>query len=262
MTQIASPLRPRRRALSLAELLVVLAIIAIVSLIAIPTVTTQMERARLATAQAECKALAQALEACAAIHGLYVPLQVLDDLPGRTGAAGTDVDRIDLESSAIRLIDPLIPAYDQIASNPPQPSLTTTDARGRILVNDWAGPFMEFRRATHTPNPQNSSDARLDFPLDPWGQPYRLFSGEGVVGSGANEEEIEDPENLNTSFGNGVLTSNEDNFDRYAVVSTGRDMMWDATTTLVEGDDIVHLFGIAGYETGLLTRFPSQPPVP
>jgi len=254
--------RPRRRALSLAELLVVLAIIALVTVIAIPTVTSQMERARISSAMADCRALAQAEDACAAIHGVYVPLQVLDDLPEPENTTVNEEDTVRNETN-IRLIDPLVPANQQIAGNPAQPQLATTDARGRQVINDWAGPFIEFRRAVNQPNPSSESDQRRDFPIDPWGQPYRFFSGEGAIGTSeaSSTGPIDHPEDMTSSgFGSGVLTTNIDRFDRYAIVSTGRDLEVDNINVFnEEGDDIVHMFGIVGYETGLLSRFPSHP---
>lgn len=247
------PIRAQR-GLSFAELLVVLAIIAVITAIAVPTVTNHTERARIAGAQADCRAMAQAEDACAALHGFYVPLQLLDDLPGDT-VSNSDADRIGLEgASGIVAIDPLIPPLDQQGNQQ-----TITQANGgriREMIVSWQGPFIDFRRATNTPNPPNQSDQRNDFPLDPYGQPYRFFSPIGEIGSiGANP--IDDPENLTgTNDGDGVLTSNNDEFDRYAVVSFGRDATLDTALTLQEGDDIVHLFGIVGYETGTLSRFP------
>lgn len=242
----------RRRGLTFTELLVVLAVIAVLTLIAIPTVTNHTERARIAAAQSDCRDYAQAMEACAALHGFYVPLQLLDDLPG-SSVINNDSDRIGLESD-IDLIDPLIRVTDQQGN---QLDIgTTTNARVRDLVNDWAGPFIDMRRATNTPNPQTQSDQRLDFPLDPYGQPYRFFSPLGVIGTGANQEAIEFPEILGSSFSDGTLTTNEDQFDRYTIVSTGRDTRFDDILTLDEGDDIEHHFGVVGFETGSLVRFP------
>lgn len=243
----------RRRALSLAELLVVLAIIALVSVVAIPTVTSHMERARLASAQTDCRSLAMAEDACAAVHGFYVPLQVLDDLPG-SQILNNDADRIGLETS-IRLIDPLLLPELQIGLQP----LVTDTANGRVtaLRNEWAGPFLDFRRATNTPDPPSQADQRNDLPLDPYGQPYRFFSPIGIIGSNANLEAIDDPENLSAStFSDGVITRNEDQYERYTVMSTGRDTRFDEILTLEQGDDIVHHFGVVGFETGSLVRFP------
>jgi prepilin-type N-terminal cleavage/methylation domain-containing protein len=244
--------RRRRRGLSLAELLVVLAIIALVTVVAIPTVTGHMERARIASAQADCRAFAQAEEACAAIHGFYVPLQVLDDLPG-SSVLNNDADRIGLESG-ILLIDPLIPPLQQQGN---QLSIGSTGtARAFELTQNWQGPFTEARRATNSPNPGNQTDQRRDYPLDPYGQPYKFFSPIGVIGSGAAAERIEFPEDLPFSFSDGLLTTNRDEFERYTIMSTGRDTLIDNQLTLQQGDDIVYFFGVVGFETGSLVRFP------
>jgi prepilin-type N-terminal cleavage/methylation domain-containing protein len=257
-------IHPRRRALSLAELLVVLAIISLVAVIAIPTVTTHMERARIATAYADCRALAQSEETCNALHGLYVPLQVLDDLPFFVNISSTDEDVIDNEAgSGIQLIDPLIPA-DVQQGILGQPDLSFTDSRGEQLINEWAGPFIEFQRATNQPNPTTSSDARRDFPLDPWGQPYRFFSGEGAIGGSqaTSAAPIDDLDALDSSgWGNGNLTDSLDRCDRYAIVSTGRDLTLDDNNVIGEfGDDIVYVFGIVGFESGALVRPPTRTP--
>jgi hypothetical protein len=125
------------------------------------------------------------------------------------------------------------------------------------LVEDWQGPFIDMRRATNTPNPGTPSEQRNDFPLDPYGQPYRFFSPCGEIGS-IGPSVITNPEDLTgTGDGDGFLSSDNDEFDRYSVVSFGRDGALDTgILTLEEGDDIVHLFGVVGFETGTLVRFP------
>jgi type II secretory pathway pseudopilin PulG len=229
------------------ELLVVLAITAILVAVAVPTATNYTERARLSAATSDARSYAQAEDACQAIHGYYVPLQLLDDRPGDS-VVNNDADRIGFYTS-VRAIDPLIPCIDQQTN---QPTITATSANGRVrqMVSGWQGPFIEFRRATNTPNPGTQTAQRDDFPLDPYGQPYRFFSPCGEIGSiGANV--VDDPESLDTeSDGNGLLTNNNDEYDRYTIVSFGRDTEQDSLLTLQEGDDIVHMFGIVGYETG------------
>ena len=91
----------------------------------------------------------------------------------------------------------------------------------------------------------NPTDRRRDFPLDPWGRPYRMYSSIGIVGTGA----LGDNYNSDT-FSNGHLTENDDRFDRYAIVSFGPNGKSDTYIGATElKDDIVYYFGGAISET-------------
>ncbi len=255
-------LRPmlQRRGLSLAELLVTLAIISVITVIAIPTVATRIERARTSGARADVRALAQAEEACAAFHGFYVPLRVLDDLAPDPNLVA-DRDALDEETLAdVALIDPFLRPENQTT----QLTLSewSSNRRVRNIYEGWAGPFLDPQRVAFGPNPTDQSELMRDFVLDPWGFPYRWFSAEGIIGTSAQSDNVNlgDFDALTTGFDDGQITTNRTNYNnigRYVVMSLGRDGEYDSNGTDDEqGDDIWHTFGTDGYETGFNVNFP------
>lgn len=238
---------------TLTELLVVLAIIGLLATIAIPVYVQRTEEARVRTAQQEVREIAKAEEMVAMIHGFYVPIQVLDDIAVDLTNRTTRTDDLQNETDTIYLIDPYVNVQDQIAGNPPQPTLQDRDTNPRVhkLYYFWQGPFLNPSRVfigdeTSAEPRQLSEDLiRRDHPLDPWGQPYRMYSPVGIVGSSAGAT---DRGSFNTgSFSNGRLTTNDDRFDRFAIVSFGRDNLSDGVS--YTGNDIFYLFGIVATES-------------
>jgi prepilin-type N-terminal cleavage/methylation domain-containing protein len=249
--------RSFRRGVTLTELIVVVAIIGILTTLIVPVAVNRSRQARIIAAQKDIRELVDGLEACAAIHGYYVPLHLLDDqnvtladLPG-----GVDVvDSIQEEPnpSQIYLIDPLQSLTQQTGGN--QRTLAeTTVPRIADLVRNWTGPFVEFRHVFEDPNsqPDEQRYVSYDFPLDPWGQPYRLYTPLGVAGSSAARNENTDP----TAWATGTVFTNElqsgsqpqefTRFDRFAVVSWGPDQRPDTQAEIDDktGDDIYITFG-------------------
>lgn len=244
----------KSRGLTLTELLAVMMIISLLATIAVPVFVARQEDARVRVAQAECREIAMAQEAVAAMHGFYVPFQLLDELPADPDVSGrSGVERIDQHQYAvgaaadtqIYLIIPTIRAEDQTGANQltlDQGRVGSSDPNPlvRKLIQNWSGPFITWQRfwfdansATYDgpsdPDYRDSDDMFLDFPLDPWGNPYRFWSPIGIVGTGNDEDgadfDFEDP---NVNFSNGRLTLGQDQdeadrFQRYAVVSFGRD---------------------------------------
>jgi prepilin-type N-terminal cleavage/methylation domain-containing protein len=238
---------------TLTELLVVLAIIGLLATIAVPVYVNRAEQAKVKIAWEETRAIGQAEEAIAVVHGFYVPLQLLDDIPETSDSANDD--SINNEPGSIYLIDAGVNAGIQQGS---QWQLTNTDENRQVanLVYFWQGPFLNPTRVYYDPdtydNPwdptMSTSDRRRDYPLDPWGQPYRMYSEVGIVGSGA----LNDDNYNSDSFSNGSLTSSDDRFDRYAIVSWGPDAMRDSDPSrspTKTDDDIVHYFGAVIAET-------------
>ena len=243
--------RNRNRGLTLTELLVVMLIIGLLSSIAVPVYINRMEDARVRLAMAECREIAMAEEQCAMIHGFYVPFQILDDLPHpRNLSLQGDTIRNEPDGT-ILLINPLIRPEDQRGS---QLVLSTASGNPRVrdMIDHWAGPFINYQRVytgnqdPKDPNFINTTEVRLDFPLDPWGQPYRFYSPLGIIGSNALNTDLT---NLTFSFSDGSLTTNDDrNFQRYAVVSFGRDNHPE-TLTGTSRDDVIYFFGVTGVES-------------
>lgn len=230
------------RAVTLTELLVVLVIISLLATIAIPVYVNRAQQARITTAQREVREIAEALKACALVHEFYVPLQVLDDLHPNVNLTSVIEDDLENESdSTIHLIDATQDPELQIGAGQLTLQNRSTNPRVASLFNFWAGPFLNTQRyhLKQVLNPSNS-DVRDDLPLDPWGQPYRLWSPLGVVGDNAQDPSISGF--TDTSF-NGALTRNLPHYDRYAVVSYGPDGVTGSLSSSNRNDDIRYLFG-------------------
>jgi len=257
-----------RRAVTLTELLVVLVIISLLATVAVPVYVNKVEQAKISTARMEVREIAHAQEQCALIHGFYVPLQVLDNLiyDVDTHSSGNPrTDDMENEDQDIYLIVATRSVELQYGGD----QLRLRDWEGvnrhpmvQNLYTKWAGPFLnpqrvafgeEIQRNLLTSAEENEATS-LDFPLDPWGNPYRFYSPIGIIGSDALTEHLpvgapgDKPSGSWTNFSNGQLTQNDDRFDRFAIVSFGPNMRTDAQGggtgfTDTDSDDIVFLFG-------------------
>lgn len=236
--------------MTLTELLAVLMIISLLATIAVPVYVARQEDARVRVAQGECREIAMAEDTVAAMHGFYVPFQLLDELPANPNDLGAgDEERIDVhyQPGNIYLINPTIRAEDQDGAAQLRliqgyaDLVANTNPLVRKMVENWSGPFISFQRFWFDNGPtspysgptdpayQIDDDLFRDFPLDPWGNPYRFYSPIGNIGGNDDWQgdlfRFDDPD---TDFSNGRLTDNDDlRFQRYAVVSFGRDGMSD-----------------------------------
>lgn len=241
--------RSREQGVTLTELLLVLLIVSLLATLAIPTVTRRARDARVAAAQADAKALAEAQMTCGLIHGYFVPLQLLDDVPRNN----------DIESDHIGNADNVLVTninqeiQDQIGT---QLTIDTS-----ALDDVWEGPFYQAQRV-YVDDPDNPFQVQTlehDFPLDPWRRPYILYSPVGVVGSTAGSAAAagtlvtDDLIRANpSSWGNGQVTTQNDRFDRWAIVSFGPDgQAGDINGSPTDlGDDIIYFFGGDAGTTG------------
>ncbi len=251
----------RRRAVTLTELLVVLVIVALLATIAVPVFVNQVQRARVATAQFEVRQIAEAQQQVALIHGFLVPIHVLNMVPDAEDAdPSAATSRNDFNNlsqmSNHWLIDVSRPLGDQTGGN--QLNLATApsaDARVQAMIRGWQGPFLNPKRvrfAGEQPGVPGTGDQSHDLVVDPWGNPYRMYSPFGLLGDaslpgGPGEPVTLSMSNLRLSGAN--IEANR--FDRFAVVSYGANGVSDfVNDRRQQGDDIFYSFSVlAGNET-------------
>lgn len=264
----------KRRAVTLTELLVVLAIISLLATIAVPVYLQKSEQARVAVARQEVRSIAEAEQQVFALYGFFVPIHILDNIPDPLPGASLSGTRDDFESdpnlSSKYVMDPLGSLPDQ-SSGGNQANLgqlsQDSNARVRRLVSAWTGPFLNAQRIQMGDKDQGAvgnvvgaaSQTQVSNALivDPWGYPYRMYSPLGVVGSAGVD--LTSPPTLNQTsqlydlnYDDGRLTNNDRRFDRWAIISFGRDGISDSaagkyaggTTNLSGLDDIFYTFGI------------------
>ena len=156
-----------------------------------------------AAALARMNELAAALTQCAADTGFYVSLETLND--GTNSQVEPPYDYLNDQGGSF-VLDPANGAF--------------TDARMDI-AGDWGGPYLSY-----APGSVQSSGEPYDqgSPLDPWDNPYYLFSPLGLARADG-----------------GTLTPElyGDDFDRFTIVSLGPD------GEAGGGDDLAFQFGAA-----------------
>lgn len=246
--------KSNRRATTLIELLVVLAIISLLATIAVPVYLSQLQRAKYAIARAEVRNIAEAQQQVAIIHGFYVPIHILNNIPNRTNnLGGASSSRDDFNNHGdlanVFVIDATIPLSDQTGAQ--QLALSSSDARVERMRNEWQGPFLNpqrVRRVGEDLAANNTGIFHLDFVVDPWGTPYRLYTDLGETGgslpTGIDTQITITDDNLQVSS----ASSEADRFDRFAIVSFGPDGRSNGVGN--QGDDIFYTFvGVTGNET-------------
>ena len=145
-------------------------------------------------------------------YGFYVPLQMLDDLAPRPRTRTGRTDDLGNEPQTLRLIDRSAPVAEQLGS---QPGLRSADPRIERLIANWNGPYAQTKRiyfssAEGSDNPADFEAESIprDYPIDPWGNPYRFYSPAGIIGTAALDST---PRALATdTFSDGVLTDQDD----------------------------------------------------
>lgn len=245
------PINPsHEQAVTLTELLLVLLIVSLLATLAIPTVTRRARDARIATAEADARALAEAQMTCGLIHGFFVPLQLLDDIPRNNDLESDDIGNAD---GTVEIVSVNREVLDQLGNQ--------EDVISAGLDDVWEGPFYQAQRfyVDDPDDPFAENSLEHDFPLDPWGRPYILYSPIGVVGSTAGSAAQAGTFITDTiigatpsSWSDGQLTTNNDRFDRWAIVSFGPDGQAGSVDDGVDedGDDVIYYFGGDAGTTG------------
>lgn len=222
------------------ETAIILAVIALLVAIAIPIYRNRPDAARVARAEQDVLALANAQLRAAETIGFYVPLQLLDDLAPTGDSLSPQTDALANEPGSLQLISPSVPVDQQVGAQ-------TGLGQAAGALGAWDGPYAQTKRvylgaagasldlAQLTPE-----SVRRDYPLDPWGQPYRFYSPVGIVGTGAAETA---PEAFDSdAFSDGALTTADDRFDTFAIVSYGPNGQSDSVSD--QDDDVIYLFDI------------------
>lgn len=243
-----------RRAVTLTELLVVLAIVSLLATLAVPVYVQQTERARKAIARSEVRAIAEAQQMCAALHGFYVPINMLDNVaddPNDTVPPGGGRDDFANHPNlaGMNVIDANASAQSQQGTQLDFAD-RATDLRIENMIDNWEGPFLNPVRVTErfTPdnNPLDQDEVSYDIVLDPWGRPYQMYSSEGICSQFASPLNLNDfdpsQQTDRIDVDSAFLSTTDDRFDRYAIVSFGNDGRADSSAGSTVPDDLVYMF--------------------
>ena len=227
----------RRGGFSIIELLIALIIISILSLIAVPTIANRARDARIKRAMVELEKFQEAQQRAAIDTGYYYRLHVLNDVPGGDGLGwgdGADDDdgiqdeQMNNEVGNPRLI--FINTSTQDLLNGAETEPVWTALLNRETQYNWQGPYLTW---------QEQSRNEEDFPLDPWGNPYLLFTAEGLVMEPTGQMLVSDAHMAITAgyYQGYALTPSR--FDRMTVLSLGPDgQVGDGGTEIGHGDDL------------------------
>lgn len=217
------------------ETLGILLLMSLLVAVAVPSYWNRSATTKMDRAKAEVRQLADAQRAAAQLHGYYLPLQLLDN------AADTRSERTDSianESENLALVDP----SGDLEAQAESPKLL--GGNPNALAN-WAGPLVQTKRVYLSDQGDSfdlasldASALRRDYPLDPWGNPYRFYSPLGLIGSRAGESAADALDS--DAFSDGRLTKIDDRFSAFAIVSYGPDGLSDSATEA--DDDVIYLF--------------------
>jgi prepilin-type N-terminal cleavage/methylation domain-containing protein len=249
----------RQRAVTLTELLVVLAIISLLATLAVPVYVSQINRARVATAQAEVRSIAEAQQAVAVTHGYFVPIHILNNVPNAPTGASSTGDRDDfvrVSSNTVFAIDATISPdryrNGDVSDANYNPRIQTSGSNSRItrMVETWQGPFLNPKRIRYdgaSAGVQGSGDYSRDLVVDPWGNPYRFYFTGGLIGDGSLPTGPLTDSQVNLAVDNGNVTpsgAEQGRFDRFAILSYGPDSVsgYASNNSLISGDDVFYTF--------------------
>lgn len=229
------------------EIIVSLIIISILTLVLVPVVSNRSRQANIAAAQQEVDHIAAAQERLSIDTGYYVRLYALDDVAGGDGIPneasnnivdGTqDIDVSTVHTSPTSLF---IDVQTQLVITDPTLYTRMTQGLNAETNFGWHGPYMNWKRDV------NSND----WPDDPWGHDYILFSKAGglyaAIPSNLGNIGVRDDQFVQTgpSIGTAGISPRADVFDRPTVLSLGPDGYPGdlGNTPYGTGDDIFRSF--------------------
>ncbi|MCL5270367.1 MAG: prepilin-type N-terminal cleavage/methylation domain-containing protein [bacterium] len=196
MKRTFPPIPRRQDAFTIVELIVAMAIISILTLILVPALNTRSKEAKISAAEADLQALTDAEERAAIQTNYMFRVYALNDTRGGDGTTpaalvndnnGTIRDEIDgIRDNSITgnnmyqnpmwlFINPSTQDFapDQTTIFDRLTAGTNVDkagGEGEKLFN-WNGPYVNWKRDNN----------RNDWPDDPWGNDYLLFTRRGVI---------------------------------------------------------------------------------
>ena len=194
------------------ELLSVIVIIGVITLIALSAYQGKRDETKTAAAWQEMKQLADAEKTVETYYGYFVPLSILNDVPGTQSDYPTVIEpdcigRLPFSNNYL-VIDPI--------------SGNTAKTIQEVLRNDasrWKGPFVDYQRQIALA-PYDVQYSGL--PLDPWRNPYLLLDWRYLSGSLAID-----------CAGNPSISYSSLTIDRFAIVSFGRDKIKNTVDDLI-----------------------------
>lgn len=216
--------KSRQAGFTILEILIAVIIIGVLVAVAVSRYTQRTDDAKYNTARSEMLQFVKAEQAIELDTGYYVSLRVINDLHGNypNGVLGWWEYPIEMEYGNA------IDTSGQYSSKP-----------NNALAGDWQGPYMQFKQKgpqgnllgvyTNDALPETSPETMYGIPLDPWGNPYRLYGPyyNNAFNAGAN---VVDP-----TVAPGYI------FDRFVIVSFGKNTTRDFDKGAIgnTGDDII-----------------------
>lgn len=179
----------RHHAFSIIELLIALVIISILVAMVILIASNRAAEARLRTAQADLRLIAEAEQAAVIDVNYFLRLYVLDDVVGgdniQPGALNDLIDGLQDETLNTRNPDGEI--YGIMPDFGSLPISSSTTAAGSLrnitalLRNETIVgiglPYISYPRQYEDP----STGENFNVPRDPWGNPYMIFTRQGFI---------------------------------------------------------------------------------
>lgn len=239
---VLHPFRIQDKGFTILEVLIAVVIIGILVAVAISRYTQRTDEAKINIARSEMQMFAKAEQAIEIDTGYYVSLRVLAEVHNSLQPFN---DTMGWRSYPIEA--------DQWGY-----AITTAGTWAEFspgawlnyqLASDWKGPYMEFKQKgagsntygvyTNDVFPGSDSppyDTKYGTPLDPWGSPYRLFGPVNTIG-GSHDPRLPFNKGINLTD-RPLLTP----FDRFAIVSYGKNTALDFDTNPAGSDDIIVYF--------------------